>query len=88
MNYATINAISHFCTRSYKGNWPLSIMTSYRSKPFAVAKKRPRKKAALNSPVTPFLFYKNSFCKNREAENRPKIKNFVKITPDSRSQDL
>ena len=31
---------SHFCTRSYKGNWHLFIMTSYRSKPFAAAKKR------------------------------------------------
>ena len=38
--------------------------------------------------VTPFLFYKNSFYKNHEAENRPKIKNFVRITPGSRSRDL
>ena len=37
---------------------------------------------------TPFLFYKNSFYKNYEAENRPKIKNFVRITPGSRSRDL
>ena len=34
--------------------------------------------------ITPFLFYKNSFCKNYEAENRPKIKNFARITPGSR----
>ena len=38
--------------------------------------------------ITPFLFYKNSFYKNHEAENRPEIKNFVRITPDSRSRDL
>ena len=31
---------SHFCARSYKGNWHLFIMTSYRSKPFAAVKKR------------------------------------------------
>ena len=37
---------------------------------------------------TLFIFYKNSFYKNHEAENRPKIKNFVRITPDSRSRDL
>ena len=49
MNYATINAISLFCTLSYKDNWNLFIMTSYRSKPLATAKKRPRKKPALNS---------------------------------------
>ena len=40
------------------------------------------------SHSTPFLFYKNSFHKNREAENRPEIKNFVRITPGSRSRDL
>ena len=37
---------------------------------------------------TPFLFYKNSFYKNHEGENRPKIKNFVRTTPGSRSRDL
>ena len=37
---------------------------------------------------TPFPFYKNSFYKNQEAENRPEIKNFVRITPGFRSQDL
>ena len=51
MNYATINAISLFCTCIYKGNLHLFIMTSYRSKPFAAEKKRPRKKPALNSPT-------------------------------------
>ena len=35
-----------------------------------------------------FLFYKNSFDKNHEAENRPKIKNFVRNTPGSISRDL
>ena len=40
------------------------------------------------SGSTPFLFYKNSFYENQEAENRPKIKNFVRITPGSRSRDL
>ena len=34
---------------------------------------------------TPFLFYENSFYKNHEAENRPKIKKFVRITPGFRS---
>ena len=38
VNYATINAILLFCACSYKGNWHLFIMTSYRSKPFAAAK--------------------------------------------------
>ena len=37
---------------------------------------------------TPFLFYKDSFYKNHEAENGAKIKNFVRITPGSTSQDL
>ena len=37
---------------------------------------------------TSFLFYKNSFYKNHEAENRPKIKNFIRITPGPRSRDL
>ena len=32
---------------------------------------------------TQFLFYKD-----HKAENRPKIKSSVRITPDSRSQDL
>ena len=35
-----------------------------------------------------FLFYKNSFYKNHEAENCPKSKNFVRITPGSTSRDL
>ena len=39
-------------------------------------------------PIPPFLFHKNSFYKSHEAENRPKIKNFVRITPGSRSRDL
>ena len=38
--------------------------------------------------ITPFLFYKNSFYKNHEAENRSKIKNFEIITPGSRPRDL
>ena len=38
--------------------------------------------------LTPFHFYKNSFCKNRESENCPKIKNFVRSIPGSRSRDL
>ena len=37
---------------------------------------------------TQFLFYKNSFYNNHEAENCPKVKNFVRITPGSRSRDL
>ena len=37
---------------------------------------------------TPFLFYKNSFYKNHETENRSKIKNFVRITAGSRSRGL
>ena len=37
---------------------------------------------------TPFLFHKNSFYKNHKAENRPKIKNFLRITPGTRSRDL
>ena len=38
--------------------------------------------------ITPFLFYKNSFYKNPEAGNSPKIKNFVRTTPGSKSWDL
>ena len=41
-----------------------------------------------NQGVTQFLFNTNSFYKNTEAENRPKIKNFVRITPGSRLGDL
>ena len=37
---------------------------------------------------TPFLLYKNSFYKNREAENRPNSENFVRITPVFRPRDL
>ena len=58
MNYATINATSHFCTRSYRGNGNLFIMTSYHSRPFAVVKKRQRKKPALNSPTK----YRLKYC--------------------------
>ena len=35
-----------------------------------------------------FLLYNNSFYKNHKAENRPNIKNFVRITPGSRSRYL
>ena len=38
--------------------------------------------------TTLFIFYKNSFYKNHEAENRRKIKNYVRITPGSRSPVL
>ena len=41
-----------------------------------------------NNSNAPFLFYKNSFYKNHKAENHPKIKNFVRITPGSRSRNL
>ena len=46
------------------------------------------KKVLFKLCSTTFLFHKNSFYKNHEAENRLKIKNFVRITPGSRSRDL
>ena len=55
---------------------------------FCLEKKNTPKPALHVLPYTPFLFYKNSFYKNPEAENRPKVKNFVRITLGSRSRDL
>ena len=62
-------------------NWIFSYLLSLGTTPIA----------RFSFPVssfTPFLFYKNSFYKSHEAENRPKIKNFVRITLGSRSRDL
>ena len=59
----------HFCTRIYKGNLHLFIMTNLRSKPFAAAKKRPRKKPALNSPVERRLKNINNITKIKQSNN-------------------
>ena len=81
---------SHFCTRNYRGNWHLFIMTSYHSKLFAAAKKHPRKKPALNSPAKHWLKNINSIAKiNQNNDNATKGQNFsashTKITHDSSS---
>ena len=47
-----------------------------------------KEKTKKQKQPTPSLFYKNSFYKNHEAVNHPKMKNFVRITPCSRSRDF
>ena len=68
------------------------IKTSCRSKPFAAAKKRPRKKPALNSPARRRLKNVNNIAKiNQSNDDATKRQNLstshTKITHDSSSSE-
>ena len=68
------------------------ILTNYHSKPFAAAKKRPRKKPALNSPTKRRLKNINNIAKfNQNNDDATKGQNLsashTKIIPDSSSSE-
>ena len=68
------------------------ILTNYHSKPFAAAKKRPRKKPALNSPTKRRLKNINNIAKfNQNNDDATKGQNLsaspTKIIPDASSSE-
>ena len=65
-------------------------LTWFKIRSSVLETKGKRNKSIIKGKVlcTLFIFYKNSFYKNHDAENRRKLKNYVRITPGSRSPGL